>query len=213
MAVWIDPAIEFIVREAYQDMGTEYQDMDVAPLLTEETKLMVLVWNEGEITTFYNMEQQGVYVSVKFEPQIIGYTKRQVGRAMFDFENALIGGVVDDDGRRTDDPVAHHNVGGHPIRQGDMAALGLYSTYEPLTVDRPGLPYERDEDGELVLDDMDNPIRRTDSEGVPLWWPEHIVQKVTIEGTSIKFDPNIKAWRGRLFINAHIANAGFGGLG
>ena len=185
MAVWIDPAIEFVVKEAHQDMGTAYMDMPVVPLLTEEIKLMALIWNEGEIASLYNMEQQGVYVSVKFEPQIIGYQKRQVGRAMFDFENALIGGgaVSRDDDRGP----AHHNVGGHPIRQEDMVALGLDETYRDLTG------------------------RLTGSIPEP-WWPEHIVQKLTVEGTSIKFDPNIKAWRGRLFIHAHIANAGFGGI-
>ena len=194
MAVWVDPAIEFIVREAYQDMGTSYDEMDVVPLLTEEIKLMALVWNEGEIVTLYNMEQQGVYVSVKFEPQIIGYQKRQVGRAMFDFENALIGGTPDFQPPDPDNPgmvlphhPAHHNVGGHPIRQDDMDALGLSETYRPLTARQTG--------------------------GIPEpWWPEHIIQKVTVESTSIKFDPNIKAWRGRLFIHAHIANAGFGGI-
>ena len=202
MAVWIDPAIEFIVREAHQDMGSFYQEvpnddtkgLGVVPLLTEETKLMVLVWNEGEIVTLYNMEQQGVYVSVKFEPQIIGYTKRQVGRAMFDFENALIGGTPDFQPPDPDSPgmvlphhPAHHNVGGHPIRQEDMVALGLDETYRDLT-------------GRL-------------SGSIPEpWWPTHIIQKVTVESTSIKFDPNIKAWRGRLFIHAHIANAGFGGI-
>ena len=214
MAVWIDPAIEFIVKEAHQDMGSSYQEdkdeegretgLYVYPLFTDESRLMALVWNEGEIVTLYSMEQQGVYVSVKFEPQIIGYQKRQVGRAMYDFENALVGTtdepypaldedgmpVLDEDGK----PVilnrtAHHNVGGHPIRETDMKLLDLEGTYQPLTVDRPG-------------------GNRKDGR----WWPEHIIQKVTVESTSIKFDPNIKAWRGRLFIHAHIANAGFGGL-
>ena len=181
MAVWIDPSIEFIVREAHQDMGSFYQEnLEIVPLLTEETKLMVLVWNEGEIVTLYNMEQQGVYVSVKFEPQIIGYQKRQVGRAMYDFENALVGHVD------SESPV-HHNVGGHPIRQDDMHAFGLDKIYRELTG------------------------RLTGSIPEP-WWPDHIIQKVTVESTSIKFDPNIKAWRGRLFIHAHIANAGFGGI-
>ena len=152
---------------------------------------MALVWNEGEIVTLYNMEQQGVYVSVKFEPQIIGYQKRQVGRAMYDFENALIGSP---DGQSPNEATpsmpnrpAHHNVGGHPIRQRDMELLALTKLTGNSRADYQG--------------NIPEP-----------WWPEHIIQKVTVEGTSIKFDPNIKAWRGRLFINAHIANAGFGGL-
>ena len=207
MAVWIDPVIEFIVREAHQDMPTIYQDekengLHITPLFTDQSRIMALAWNEGEIVTVYNMEQQGVYVSVKFEPQIIGYQKRQVGRAMYDFENALLGTpeeprqeldangdpAFDDKNKpiiRTTHP--HHNVGGHPIREDDMAELNLEKIYKPLTVNRKK--------------DSDDP-----------WWPDHIVQKLTVESTSIKFDPNIKAWRGRLFIHAHIANAGFGGF-
>ena len=192
MAVWIDPAIEFIVREAHQDMGSSYEDMEVVPLITEDTKLMLLVWNEGEIKTLYTMEQQGVYVSVMFEPQILGYNKRQVGRALYDFENALIGSTPDyqplnDEGMVLPNHPAHHNVGGHPIRQEHMKELGLESIYKPLT-------------GRLTGSPPDN------------WWPTHIVQKVTVEGSSIKYDPIEKFWRGRLFIHAHIANAGFGGL-
>ena len=203
MAVWVDPAIEFIVREAHQDMGSSYAEdpndatkgLRVVPLLTEETKLMALVWNEGEIEAVYNMEQQGVYVAVKFEPQIIGYQKRQVGRALYDFENALIGSPLN-----PEQEPAHHNVGGHPIREEDMGKIstrpgepGISETikdiYEPLTRGRPG--------GD-----------RADGK----WWPEHIVQKLTIEGLSIKYDPVERFWRGRLYIHAHIANAGFGGI-
>ena len=208
MAVWIDPVIEFIVREAHQDMPTIYQEdkengLHVTPLFTDQSRIMALAWNEGEIVALYNMEQQGVYVSVKFEPQIIGYQKRQVGRAMYDFENALIGTPEEPqqafDANRAlafypnGDPIfrethPHHNVGGHPIRQEDMVALGLEDTYGPLTENRAP--------------------PRNDGK----WWPDHIIQKVTVESTSIKFDPNINAWRGRLFIHAHIANAGFGGI-
>ena len=188
MAVWIDPVIEFIVREAHQDMGSAYQNMPVVPLITDDTKLMLLVWNEGEIKTLYNIEQQGVYVTVTFEPQILGYNKRQVGRAMYDFENALVG-AVGPDGLPLDEGHPHHNVAGHPIREVDMEAIpGLKTTYEILTKDRPGA--------------------RPDGK----WWPEHIVQKLTIEGGSIKYDPTEKFWRGRLYIHVHIANAGFGGL-
>ena len=203
MAVWIDPAIEFIVREAHQDMGSSYAEdphdpdrgLRVVPLLTEETKLMALVWNEGEIEAVYNMEQQGVYVAVKFEPQIIGYQKRQVGRALYDFENALIGSPLN-----PEQEPAHHNVGGHPIREEDMGKIStrldkpetLESIYKPLTYNRPG--------------------DKRNSAGDGPWWPEHIVQKLTIEGFSIKYDPIERFWRGRLYIHAHIANAGFGGL-
>ncbi len=215
MAVWIDPAIEFIVREAHQDMGTFYTkekgegQLTVVPLLTEETKLMALVWNEGEIKTLYTMEQQGVYVSVMFEPQILGYQKRQVGRALYDFENALIGAVINSRSAEHPDRLdrvqgnnpAHHNVGGHPIREADMrqiyiqqeeGLINLEDIYKPLTQNRPGDRSDPNSDG--------------------LWWPTHIVQKVTVEGGSIKYDPIEKFWRGRLSIHAHIANAGFGEL-
>ena len=199
MAIWIDPVIEFIVREAHQDMGTFYQtDLHVVPILTADDKLMALVWNEGEIKTLYSMEQQGVYVSVMFEPQILGYNKRQVGRALYDFENALLGAVLDDMFQSEDDTrpdyvhpnkrvgnPAHHNVAGHPIRQTDMELLDLKDTYEELAEGRPG--WDKDTKN---------------------WWPTHIVQKVTVEGVSIKYDPTEKFWRGRIFIHAHIANEG-----
>ena len=198
MAVWFDAAIEFIVKEAHQDMGGAYDKISVVDRLAEDTKLLTLIWNEGEIKTVYNMEQQGVYVSVMFEVQFISQQRRQVGRAMYDFENALIGaavGILED----PDDPgyvgspltnPSHHNVAGHPIRQSDMEAiLGLKNTYEPLTKDRPG-------------------GNRSDGK----WWPDHIIQKVTVEGESLARHPALDAWRGRIFIHAHIANAGFGGL-
>ena len=205
MAVWIDPAIEFIVREAHQDMGACYEDLNVVHLITDEIKAMVLAWNEGEITASYNIEQQGVYVAVRFEPQIIGYQKRQVGRAMYDFENALVGGTPDFQPEDPSNPgmilpgyPAHHNVAGHPIRQEDMVVFGLDATYEPLTRGRPGERIQTDEQKAAKLPKE--------------WWPDHIIQKLTVESTSIKFDPNIKAWRGRLFVHAHLANAGFGGI-
>ena len=188
MAVWFDPAIEFIVKEAYQDMGSDYGDINVVDRLAEDTKLMALVWNEGEIKTTYNMEQQGVYISIMFEVQIIGQQRRQVGRAMFDFQNALIGSVPDlDSSGNLEEERSHHNVGGHPIREEDMDDLGLTATYEPIS--RRGL-------------------KRSDN----LWWPTHIIQKVTVEGEALARHPELDAWRGRIFIHAHIANAGFGGI-
>ena len=194
MAVWFDPAIEFIVREAHQDMGqTPYSQMIVVDRLAEDTKLMALVWNEGEIKTTYNMEQQGVYISAMFEVQIIGQQRRQVGRAMYDFQNALIGSTDEPDidpdtGTILYNPVAHHNVGGHPIRVEDMDKLDLSSTYEPVARERG--------------------LSRLDGQ----WWPIHIIQKLTVEGEALARHPELDAWRGRIFIHAHIANAGFGDI-
>ena len=189
MAVWFDPVIEFIVKEAVEDMGSIYSDptnMSVVDRLAEDTSLMALVWNEGEIKTLYNMEQQGVYVSVMFEVQFISQQRRQVGRAMFDFQNALIGAVPED--LDSGNKVAHHNVGGHPIRQDDMALLHLSELYMPLVKDGQ---FEHGNTGD--------------------WWPPHIIQKVTVEGEALARHPELDAWRGRIFIHADIANAGFGG--
>ena len=192
MAVWFDPAIEFIVKEARQDMGSVYQEgnMSLVDRLAEDTKLMAMVWNEGEIKTTYNMEQQGVYISAMFEVQIIGQQRRQVGRAMYDFQNALIGSVGD---MSSLDNPAHHNVGGHPIRVEDMDILGLTPTYKRLAEQR-GTPIPMDADGNEQ------------------WWPIHIIQKVTVEGEALARHPELDAWRGRIFIHAHIANAGFGDI-
>ena len=196
MAVWFDPVIEFIVKEAHQDMGSVYEDITVVDMLAKDAKMMAMVWNEGEIKTSYNMEQQGVYISAMFEVQIVGQHRRQVGRAMYDFQNALIGSPLSEE-----HGIAHHNVGGHPIRAEDMNNYGLTDTYRPVAKER-GAPLVDATTGAKLLHDN----------GDELWWPTHIIQKVTVEGEALARHPELDAWRGRIFIHAHIANAGFGGL-
>ena len=174
VAAWIDPVIEYIVREAHRDMGgsEEYSEkLEVSTHLTDQTPLPCLLWNEGDVVLEHTMEIQGAQVITVFDVQIVGIDRADVGRTLFDFENALLGTADPTKRSPPDVRVAHHNVAGERITQtimmennfGDMG-----DRYMAISKDRPGVR-ER-EPG----DPPEWPSR--------IWFPTHQVEQVTVAG-------------------------------
>ena len=172
MAVWIDPVIEYIVREAHHDMGSFYNNemnkVEVFSHLTDQTPLPCLLWNEGDVVLEHTMEIQGAQVATTFDVQVVGLERPDVGRTLFDFENALIG-VADAYGP------AHHNVAGELITQSILEGVGNFDNmgtrYKDIAENRPGVGMKPNDDP------PEWPAN--------LWFPTHQVERVTVEGQSI----------------------------
>ena len=198
MAVWIDPVIEYIVREARHDMGSKYDILEVTSHLTEQTPLPCLLWNEGSVDLEHTMQIQGAQVETTFEVQVVGFDRADVGRTLFDFENALIG-TADPTDRDVPIPgvVAHHNVAGWMITQSVMTQNdfgNMGDRYRMASLNKPGVRSRED----------------TDPPEWPayLWFPTHQVERATVEGQSTSYDGQVQAWRGRMTVKARVSNTG-----
>lgn len=208
MAVWISPVIEYIVREAHKDMGNTYAERvpggltlyhTLAPALEDQTllpRMPGMMWNEGQVDLEHTMTTQGAQINTLFEVQIQSEDRIFVSRALYDFENAIIG-TVD-----SNYAPAHHNIAGFKITQAD---LNLHNGEFGSMADRYGTKL-------LPPDDPDGPVNGA-SRGRPgasdsEWFLTHKVERMTVENWSMTYDGPNSRWRGRLMIRARISNTG-----
>ena len=212
MSVHVDAVIDFILHDAVQDMGTQYDypvmsiwrqrvsnDDSTTPTPQQlqdrrQSHLIEMFWNEGPVETTYQMQSQGVYIRTSIEVQILCQSPQAIGRITSDFEDSLLAL------RKDELPPAHHNVSGTIIDHVRMALYTKRRTDENLAEYYYGaFTLGNTEENRQVfpgIPDDDRPI--------------HLISKVVVTGKSISADASTRGWASTVRADLEIALIGFG---